>query len=354
MNRIFEEDLSNIVKSDYIPWESLKNKSILITGGTGLIGLTLVPSLIVANRYYSLNMNIYILTRDVEKAKEKFSKVLYGEKNEYESSLYYIAGSVETFLWTYGKSIDYIIHGASRTDSKGFIEQPVETIDTALIGTRNVLNHARDFNCSSMVYISSMEVYGYPQKGHRVLEKEMGSLSSLDTRNCYPISKQMCEAMCVAYQKEFAVPSKIARLTQTFGPGVTYYDQRVFAYFLRCVCERDDIILKTKGETERCYLYTQDAVSAILTILLKGDDGEAYNVANEETYSSIKQMADMLSYKYGIGVKHQIENETINGYAKTLYMKLSTERIRELGWKPTGGSLCRMYERMIEYYKETK
>ena len=181
-----------------------------------------------------------------------------------------------------------------------------------------------------------MEVYGYPEKGHKVAESEIGEFTPLNLRNSYPIGKIMCETMCCAYAEEYKVPVKMVRLTQTFGPGVNYNDNRIFAYFGRCVKEKKDIVLKTAGETERCYLYTTDAVTAILTVMLKGKNGEAYNAANEETYCSIAEMAERIASENGINVVYDIQPPEMNGFPQTLYMYLDTTALQELGWRPIG------------------
>ena len=193
-----------------------------------------------------------------------------------------------------------------------------------------------------------MEVYGYPEKGHKVTEDECCALAPLDVRNSYPVSKVMSEAMCCAYAREYNVPATICRLTQTFGPGVHYNDNRIFAYFGRCVKEKKNIVLKTKGETERCYLYTADAVTAILTTMLKGNLGQAYNVADESTYCSIAEMAECVAADGGIQVEYDIQDAAANGFLQTLYMDLDTKALRGLGWQPRGYSIVKMYRRMIE------
>lgn len=134
----------------------------------------------------------------------------------------------------------------------------------------------------------------------------------MSVRACYPESKRMCENLCACYMKEYGVPVNIVRLTQTFGPGVEYDDGRIFAELARCVIEKRDIVLHTKGETKRNYLFTKDAVNAIITVLLHGENGQAYNAANEETYCSILEMANMVAKKCGKGdikVKIELEKE---------------------------------------------
>ena len=132
----------------------------------------------------------------------------------------------------------------------------------------------------------------------------------MKVRTSYPESKRMCESLCTAYASQYSVPVKVLRLTQTFGPGVRYDDGRVFAEFARCAIERRNIVLHTDGATRRSYLYTADAVSAILTVLLKGIAGEAYNAANEATFCSIREMAQLVCSECAggkIGVEIQLE-----------------------------------------------
>ncbi len=324
-----EKEYREISNVDFVPWELLRDKKILITGATGLIGTSLVNSLQYINKDKDLNMRVIALVRDKDKACEKF-------KDTDSESLEFIVGSVED-LPPINSPIDYIIHAASQTASKEFVKHAVETIQTSVLGTMNLLEVARKKRVSSFVYLSSMEMYGYPEKGHIVLENESGALSPLDLRNSYPISKQMSEALCCAYAGEYGVPAKIARLTQTFGSEIHEKDTRIFAYFARCVTERKKIVLKTKGDTERCYLYSTDAVTAILAIMLNGDSGQAYNCADEETYCSISEMANKIALKVGLSVEYQIESEEKNGFPQTLYMHLGTERLKGLGWKPIGG-----------------
>lgn len=179
----------------------------------------------------------------------------------------------------------------------------------------------------------------------------------MNARNSYPIAKIACEALCYSYWSQYNVPIVILRATQTFGPGVKYDDGRVFAQFMRCAVEKTDIILKSEGLTERQYLYTADAVSAILTGMLKGGSGESYSVANPKTYISIRDMAQVVADTIAKGtIKVQFDiSEDIEklGYAATLYMDLDVSRMMNLGWKPEIG-LQEMYERMIRGIEEDK
>ena len=325
---VFSDDLKETEICDFIDWEMFREKSFLITGATGLIGQNLVGILAYMSVRKSLDLKITALVRSLEKAERSFQEL----QREFPG-LILAEGTVED-LPDLPRHVDYIVHGASITSSKAFISQPVELIRTAARGTDNMLQYARRAGIEKMVFLSSMEVYGYPKRGHRVQENEIGALPSTVVRNSYPLSKQICESMCCAYTSEYQVPVLIARLTQTFGPGVRYDDGRVFAEFARCVIEKRDIMLKTKGETERSYLYTADAVTAILVLLQKGKSGEAYNVANDSTYCSIAEMAGMYAEIGGISLRFVPENTEKMGYANTLFMDLDTDKLRQLKWKP--------------------
>ena len=323
---IFDEDYNDVLNCDFIDWNLLKGQTIFITGATGLIGTSFIKTLDYISKKLSLGINLIALVRDEKRARDRFEEVLRS------GCLKLVVDSIEN-LESLDFDIDYIVHGASQTASKEFVKHAVETINTSVLGTMNMLKIAYEKSVKGFVYLSSMEVYGYPQKGHKVKESEIGALPPLDLRNSYPISKVMSESMCCAYAEEYDVPAMICRLTQTFGPSVNYNDTRVFAYFGRCVNENKNIVLKTKGETERSYLYVLDAVSAILTVLLKGTKGNAYNVADESTYCSIAEMAEKVALDNGIKVEYDIQDEKINGFPQTLYMDLDTQALRQLGWK---------------------
>lgn len=326
--------------------DMLRNANVLITGASGLIGQNLI-------RYIHKNApscHVIALVHSIEKAKQVFSDV---------DGLTLIEADVNAPLCL-AENIDYIIHGASITSSKAFVEKPVDTIFTAVNGTRNLLELAHQKQVRSFVFLSTMEVYGAPATDDKISENAACSLDTMQIRSSYPESKRLCETMCAAYHVEYGVPAKVIRLTQTIGPGIDYNDGRVFAEFARCVIEKKNIVLHTKGETKRCYLSADDAASAILTVLLKGEDGQAYNAANEATYCSIYEMGKLVSDKFcGGEIDVVIQEEDFHqfGYAPELKMNLDTSRLRALGWEAKD-SLTDMYMQLIasleHVEKETK
>ena len=332
---IFLEDSKSIWNT--IDPERFRDAVFLITGATGLIGATLVRALLYANRRNDLNLRIILWVRDRKKA-----EMLFEDAPELELVECDITRAPEIPV-----RIDYIVHCANPTSSRFFLNNPADTISIAVEGTKNVLEIARKNNIKGMVFLSSMEVYGFPPKGQKVMENMLGGFDPTLPRNSYPISKQLCESMCCAYAAQYQIPAKIIRLTQTFGPGIDYMDGRIFAEFARCAKEKRNIVLLTQGQTERCYLYTADAVSAILVVLLDGVTGQAYTAANAGTYCSILQMAKNFADENNIQVVIKPLDVNKLGYADTLYMKLNTEKIEKLGWHPKVG-LLEMFQRMME------
>ncbi len=335
MNGIIAEDMNYI--SRRIEHEKLDRSRVLISGATGLIGKYLVRFLA---EY--CNCTVFVIVRDLAKAHHLWKA--FGDKVQYIHTD--IINLVPSDL-----AIDYIIHGASNTSSKSFFSEPVEIIYTAVEGTRRMLEFARKNPVKAFVFLSTMEVYGTPSADTKITEQHGCTLDTMLVRSSYPESKRLCENLCAAYLSEYHIPIHVLRLTQTFGPGVTYNDSRVFAEFARCVIEGRDIILHTLGETKRNYLYLADACTAILTLLVHGTAGEAYNAANENTYCSIREMAELAASlrddeKVKVRIIQEQESQEKFGYAPTLEMNLDTSKLQQLGWKPEI-SLREMYERMI-------
>ena len=307
----------------------------LITGSTGLIGAALVRTLAARGD------SVVAAARNVEKAKGLFGALEGVEIVEWD-----VSRPLEKSL-----SVDCLVHAAAETASRGFVEKPVETISTIVDGTRNVLEFARKARVGKVVFLSTMEVYGVPT-ADPVAESDFGLLDPASARSSYPEAKRLAENLCAAYAKEHGVDVTIARLTQTFGPGVVRGDTRVFAQFAEAVLEKRDIVLHTEGRTARCYCYIDDAVSAILTLAEKGASGEAYNVANPETYCTIREMAEALAAAHPpTRVVVDLSGAAGRGYAPEFRMRLSTAKLEALGWSPHTG-LPESYERLIDSWRE--
>ncbi|MCQ2512962.1 MAG: NAD(P)-dependent oxidoreductase [Lachnospiraceae bacterium] len=339
MNRIVEEDINQILDTDFIDWEQFRDSSFLVTGATGLLGKWLIWTMVMANVQKNLNMQLYALVRNEQKAQRYFA----------DTNIHYIVQDITKPI-TLDKPIDYIIHCANITDSKLMVERPVETWKTTVLGTTYVLEFAKEKHIKSMVYLSSMEMYGVIDKPI-VLEEDQGYIDLLNVRSSYPEGKRASENLCASYKSEYGIPVVIARLAQTFGAGIDSTENRVFAQFARSIIEKKDLVMHTYGEKRQSFCYISDAITGILILLLKGKSPEAYNVVNPDTYTSIREMAEMLVSVYsesGCKVVFDVPEKNIFGYAPDSKLNLSAEKIQKLGWKPTL-NLEQIFDRTIKY-----
>lgn len=335
-NKIRHEDLEELANEKI--FEEFAGKTVLVTGASGLIGSEIVLGFLCADRLKKLNIKVLAMVRNEQKARDVFECVL--ENKNFELIIQDVNDPV-----SYRGNVDYIIHCASTTSSKDFIEKPVETIMTTINGTKNLLDYSASVKAESFLFLSTLEVYGIISSDTLIKENQYGCLDILVPRSSYPEGKKLAENLCISYSVEYELNVKIARLCQTFGAGISVDDRRVFAQFAKSAIKRSDIILYTKGDTVRNYCYLTDAVSAILTILKKGATQKAYNIANQSEIISIKQMAELVAKKYNISVKYEIDNID-RGYNPVVKVCLDTTELEKLGWNAKIG-IDEMIERTV-------
>lgn len=319
-----------------IDLSGFKNTSVLVTGATGLIGKALVKELV------GLGAKVYACSR----SSEKFKACFHGSEN-----IIPVYGDICT-LDISNLDVDYIVHAASTTTSRDFVEKPVETIRVAVGGTINILDQYKDKKLKGFVYISSMEAFGItPTDNRDVRETDLGYIDVMNVRSSYSESKRLCENLCVSYASEYGVPAKVVRLAQVVGPGVSYTDSRVTVQFARSVIEGKDIVLKTEGKTKRPILYIDDAVSAILAVLFKGKAGECYTAANPETFCTIRETAEAIIREIAHDkIKLVFDLDPNAGYAPDICLNLNVDKLKTMGWEPKVG-LVESYRRLIESLK---
>jgi nucleoside-diphosphate-sugar epimerase len=325
-NQVLSDDIK-LFALNFKLLEQLKDKTFLITGATGLIGSVMVKCLLELNRQMRLGIKVIAVVRNLDKA-----MMVYAD--EYSQIDFLQLELSEITQERIGRIVNYIVHLASPTASKYFVEHPVETLRTSIDGTTAILEYAKAAQVDSVVFASSLEVYGTNEDGRLIDESFQGYVNPLDVRSSYNMGKRAAECLCHSYANEYQLPVKIARLTQTTGAGIAKDDNRIIAQFARLTAEGKDIILHTTGEAARPYCYTTDAVSALLYILLKGKNGEAYNVANEDTYISARDMAEYLKKNFNPNIDIRVELNDNMGYAPATKLQLSSNKLKELGWKP--------------------
>ena len=348
-NRFSDSDMDNCVLEEDVRlfaehfelWKQLKGKTFLITGATGLIGSVMIKCLMELNRQKGLGIKIYAVVRNLEKA-----NLLLGANDE---NLRFLQTELNIFnVNNIGQKVDYVIHLASPTAGRFIEENPVETFDLAYRSTYALLRFSKETDVKSMLYVSSLEYYGQVLDDRLITEDMQGYVDSMSPRSSYPMGKRAAEYLCYAFAKEYGTSAKVARLTQTLGAGILESDNRVFAQFAKSIIKNEDIVLHTMGESAKPYCYTTDCISAILYILLNGQNGEAYNVANPDTYISIRDLAYFMKQHFNPNIEIRVELNENMGYAPVTKLRLSTKRLKALGWEPRYG-LKDILERLINY-----
>lgn len=293
------------------------NKSFLITGANGLIGSYLAEYL------HAVGANVYAMSRSIEKLEKRFGK---------ESGINLIEQDLNEPM-AEDLKFDYIIHAASNSHPLAFSVDPVGTMKTNLLGTINLLECVRK-NGGKLLYLSTGEIYGN-NTDHEFTEDDLGEVDTKIARSCYPESKRAAETLCVSYSAQYGVKTNIARLCYVYGATITETNSRADAQFLRNALNGEDIVMKSKGLQRRTYCYIADCVSALLYILIHGENAGVYNIANPNSIVSVAEYAQTLANIAGVELKFELPDAVeAQGYSKQADSILSAQKLINLGWKP--------------------
>ena len=331
MKRLLEipeyvEDVKRVASLD-LPWDKLRGKTILITGGTGLIGSFLIDVLASTN----LGCKVLLLGRSEYKAKSRFAeywdkgRITFVKWNADDSALPSVDGQV-----------DYVLHLASNTHPVAYATDPIGTITTNVIALNNLLSLASEKEATRFLFASSNEIYGENRGDVELFdEKYCGYIDCNTLRAGYPESKRCGEALCQAYIKQKGLDCVIARLTRTYGPTILPTDTKAISQFFKNALAGEDIVLKSEGKQYYSYQYVADSVSGLLTVLLKGVCGEAYNIADESGDITLRDLAALIANQAGRKVVFNLPDAVESaGFSKATKARLDGSKLQLLGWSP--------------------
>lgn len=322
----------DFILNNPVDWEKFRDKTVLVTGATGRLGMYLVEAINKADIDWNLNVTILALARNEKKLEEVFGASLQ------LPNIHPLVQDIEEPIRWEGE-VHYIFHTAGLASPRDFTEWPVNTLWGHVQGTRNVLELAREKKSEKVLYVSTVEVYGEWKKEEGIREEDMGPIYCDHARACYPEAKRLCETMLASYEAQYQVPYVGVRLCHTFGPGISLEDGRAFSEFIRDVIEGKDIVLQSDGSAVRTYTYVADAIGAMLLAFTKGKD-HYYNIANLENLISIRELAELIA---GLDARKKIKVQYAEQNGQTLkYLPfklgiMNVDRITELGWRPQVG-----------------
>ena len=280
-------DILTVAERD-IPWEELRGQTVLITGAAGLIGRYLTLALLTRNDLFENEITVIAMVRDRRKAEAAFGALL-------DRSDLILAQQDVCIPFDALPMANFVIHAASPASAQQYENTPVDTLAANTVGTHNVLSYAVRCASQSVLCVSSLKVYGAVTDGSEALgEETLGKLDFTAYQNCYAEGKRVMETLCAAYNKQFDLPVKIARPAYVYGPcGME--DDRVWAQFIACAIQHEDILLKSNGAAYRSFCYVADTAAALLTVLLLGEDMLPYNVADKASDVTIRELATVVA-----------------------------------------------------------
>lgn len=328
-NEKYIKDIDCVAGLD-LPWEKFQNKTIMLSGATGLVGSCFIDVIMKRNEK-GMNCKIYALGRNENRIKERFEYCIGNSLFKYiKCDINYPIVLSDVGV------VDYVLHLASNTHPLQYSTDPIGTITTNVFGTYNMLEFANKHKATRCALASSNEIYGENRGDvEKFDETYCGYIDSNTMRAGYPESKRCSEALCQAYIRQKNMDIVIPRLTRSYGPTMLMTDSKAISQFIRKGISGEDIVLKSAGNQFYSYTYVVDAVAGLLTVLLKGEKGEAYNIADEGSDIKLKDLANIVAEIVGNKVVFDIPDEIEkSGYSTATKARLDGEKMQRLGWKP--------------------
>ncbi len=340
-NSLYKEDIEYILGKE-LPWEKIKRKSFLISGATGLIGSCLIDALTCFEEREKSGIKIYAIGRSKEKIANRFNPDIVTA----------IEQDVNKTFMDEIKSVkaDYVLHLASNTHPMQYSTDPIGTIMTNLIGLNNMLEISTD--AERFMFASSVEIYG-ENRGDvdRFDESYLGYIDCNTVRAGYPEGKRAGESLCQSYIKQKGMDIVIPRLSRTYGPTMLWSDTKAISQFIKKGVDGEDIVLKSEGTQLFSYSYVADAVTGLLYVLLLGENGGAYNIADEASDIALKDLAAIIADYAGKKVIFELPDATeAAGYSKATKAILDSAKLKAFGWS-AGYDMKKGLERTIDILK---
>ena len=252
----------------------------------------------------------------------------------------------------YDGKLDYVIHCAGNCSPRLYSTEPVETMMGCVNGTNKLLKYSKEHGVKRVLYVSSSEVYGIKNDQLPYTEDQLGYIDLSNPRSCYPISKRAAETLCASYIDEYHMDIAIVRPGHVYGAAVPRNDDRAPAQFVRNAKRNEPIVMKSAGLQLRSYCNSLDVAGAILSVLISGSKGEAYNISNKSSVVTIREFAEAIAKAANVSIRYEKPNDAEKkGYNLMSNSSLSSSKIEALGWRAQV-SLSRGVRQMLDCFEE--
>lgn len=320
-NDIYVSDIKKVLEAN--EFSDFRDRTILVTGGLGLICSAVVDLLVIYNEYYHANISIYVA--DIN---EHGFGVRYGEY----ACVKYLSYDATKPL-TFNVDVDYIIHGAGLASPELYVSKPVETMLSNFNGVLNLLEYAKAHHIQRMLYISSSEVYGTKDTPDAFEENRFGSVNINAIRSSYSEAKRASEVLCKSYSSEYDVDTVIVRPGHIYGPTASSKDKRISSEFAYFAAQGKNLEMKSHGLQKRSYCYSLDCAAAILIALMNGKKGESYNIGHDEV-TSIREMARILAEAGNVSLRiNEPTAEELKQFNPMDNSSLNNNKIKMIGYR---------------------
>jgi len=301
--KIVDEDIAAIAKGLGSDAKKLAGKTVFLSGGGGFLGKYIVGTLCYLNDHV-LSTPCRIISVDNFITGAPHPHFNYKGRDD----VLEVWGDI-TYPLPVREPIHYIIHAAGLASPVYYKKYPLETIESAVTGAKNLLELAKrnKEHFEGFMFFSSSEIYGDPDPSAvPTPETYHGYVSSVGPRSCYDESKRLGETITVIYHEQFGIPGKIVRPFNVFGPGMGHNDRRVLPMYAYRALNKEIIPVHGDGHQTRTFCYITDAITGFLKVLLVGKPGQAYNIGNPDNEISMRNLAKLFVEIEGHGAKYEM------------------------------------------------
>lgn len=326
-NDVYVNEICRLAKEEKL-WSCLDGKTIFLSGATGMIGACLIDLIMQHNLLTEYPIRLIACSRNAQTAAERFGRYMGKE------TFRYISCDINDPIPECG-TVDYVIHAASNTHPRQYAADPIGTIASNVIGTKNLLDYSVSHGAQRFCFVSSVEIYGENRGDVEAFSEDyLGYLDCNTLRAGYPESKRLGETLCNAYREKRGLDFSIPRLSRTYGPTMMSSDSKAIAQFIRKAATGENIVLKSEGNQKYSYCFVTDVVAGILFTMLFGESGRAYNVADKESDITLKELAGILAGIAGTNVVFELPEESEKkGYSTATKAMLDAGALESLGWQ---------------------